>query len=364
MFVGVPVVFLWYACSMPVGMTVGMSRGMLVCVPVCVLVGMLVGMLAGVSLGVSGKGGIDVADDNEEGNFCETCGSPSGSRELLLEYEADLAHYETELAHYETELAQCEAELAQWQERAEAAEQRVRELEAQLAQTSPAAPVGTESKSPATGDEATLPPQHRPEKAHSADGFAYFGTYRNTAAGSDPIAWQVIKRTEAGVLLLAARGLDCRPYHDSAEPVSWDACALRRWLNEEFVSEAFSEEELSHLLPVDAVRSMSSPAPDLVSLLPTDVFEASEADSLGGKIRLCQPTPYAVSRGAFVNREEGEYWTGKCWWWLRPVDGGTACTEAPAVRSFGVLGERAADNQDVCVRPLIYVRRGPKREGR
>lgn len=47
------------------------------------------------------------------------------------------------------------------------------------------------------------------------------------------------------------------PYHDKKEAVTWEACALREWLNGEFL-DGFSEEELGRILVTD-VKNTENP---------------------------------------------------------------------------------------------------------
>lgn len=35
-------------------------------------------------------------------------------------------------------------------------------------------------------------------------------------------------------MLISKDCLDCEPYHDTLEPINWEYCSLRRWLNEDF----------------------------------------------------------------------------------------------------------------------------------
>ena len=53
------------------------------------------------------------------------------------------------------------------------------------------------------------------------------------------------------MLLLSKEALDRKPYHEKYEAATWERCTLRRWLNGEFLREAFSEEERERIILAD-----------------------------------------------------------------------------------------------------------------
>ena len=74
-----------------------------------------------------------------------------------------------------------------------------------------------------------------------------FGTYPQTADGTDktPIEWYVLdyREDEGRALLLSRYVLDAVSFNGKAGQVTWEECALRAWLNDEFLNTAFTEEE-------------------------------------------------------------------------------------------------------------------------
>ncbi len=75
-----------------------------------------------------------------------------------------------------------------------------------------------------------------------------FGTYEqdnDEENGKEPIYWIVAdKNTAPGYcILISEYGLDYKPYNDEDTDVTWETCSLRKWLNEDFYNEAFSDEE-------------------------------------------------------------------------------------------------------------------------
>ena len=75
-------------------------------------------------------------------------------------------------------------------------------------------------------------------------GIIEFGSYPYVADGTKkPIKWIILKKEKNKALLLSAFGIDAKPYNEEYEDVTWETCTLRKWLNEDFLDAAFTEEE-------------------------------------------------------------------------------------------------------------------------
>ena len=62
----------------------------------------------------------------------------------------------------------------------------------------------------------------------------------------EKLRWRVIDKKDNVVTLLSDRTIDCAPFHEEYESVSWSSSSLRRWLNDGnkgFLSKAFNENE-------------------------------------------------------------------------------------------------------------------------
>ncbi len=64
----------------------------------------------------------------------------------------------------------------------------------------------------------------------------------------EPIQWKVLNNDSDGVTLLAERNLDTSMYNRINTSQSWNESYLRKWLNEKFYSNAFSDEEKSLII--------------------------------------------------------------------------------------------------------------------
>ncbi len=187
-----------------------------------------------------------------------------------------------------------------------------------------------------------------------------FGTFEQDAKaenGKEEIEWLVLARENDRLLLISRCGLDCRPYNDPSnggeEPVSWENCTLRGWLNADFLNEAFTEEERLQI-PAVAVNADRNPHFDtdpgdstqdkvfLLSVPEAEKYFASDEE------RRCCPTDYARAKQCSVNDE-----TGACSWWLRSP--GEDPSGAANVTYSGSLGAAEAWKLFAAVRPVIWI---------
>ena len=167
----------------------------------------------------------------------------------------------------------------------------------------------------------------------------------------DPIVWRVLEVADGTALLLSDRCLDSVPYHMEYQDVFWEDSSIRQWLNGSeygepeasiyggcsFIEMAFTEEE-RQAIAVSVVSNANnyyfgtacgSGTHDRVFLLSEEeVFSSEKAkkygfyasDAVADTGRRMSPTPYAVSRGAWVS-EQGE--TAGVGFWLLRTNGYT-----------------------------------------
>lgn len=184
-----------------------------------------------------------------------------------------------------------------------------------------------------------------------------FGAYEqdnNTSNGKEDVEWLVLEVKDGKALVISKYALDCQPYNTSYTDVTWEACTLRRWLNNDFINAAFSAEEKA-IIPTVTVSSDKNPeystnsgnaTQDQVFLL--SITEANKYFS-SYSARQCEPTDYAVANGAW------EGYNGNCWWWLRSP--GDTQNYAATVGIGGGVGERDIYvNSDIyAVRPALWI---------
>ncbi len=146
-----------------------------------------------------------------------------------------------------------------------------------------------------------------------------FGSYEqdnNFGNGSEAIEWQVLEVKDGKALVISKYGLDCKPYNTLKTDITWETCSLRKWLNSDFINEAFGAKEQQNIA-VTKLSNQDNPktgtkggkdTEDKVFLL--DFVELrTYFDSDNAK--QCKATKYAIEKGATKDFQDN------CYWWLR-----------------------------------------------
>lgn len=151
-----------------------------------------------------------------------------------------------------------------------------------------------------------------------------FGAYEqdnDNSNGKEPIVWKVLAKEDTRILVISTDALDSQPYDTTKTNVTWDTCTLRKWLNNDFVKSAFSDDEIN-AIPVTTVQPDSNTeyrsdqgfaTQDKVFLLSAQ--EASRYFSSENDM-MCKATPFAAAQGAWA-RDDFEGITGYSRWRLR-----------------------------------------------
>lgn len=173
--------------------------------------------------------------------------------------------------------------------------------------------------------------------------------------GKEPIEWRVlaIDKSSEKALIISRYALTARCYHNGDTYPTWANSDIRRWLNGQFLRNAFTPEEQSVIL-----RSMlsSSDYEGIEGGLDTSdrVFLLSREEAAkyftGSADRLVKPTEYARSMGVGIANENG-----CCWWWLRTP--GTFSYDAGLVYAVGGIDHTGGNvkNTTIAVRPALWV---------
>lgn len=127
---------------------------------------------------------------------------------------------------------------------------------------------------------------------------------------------------------------DTYPFNDSYKDTSWSDCSLRQWLNGEFLSRAFTEQEMSAIEETDVKNAPNyyfgtdcgpdtkdrvfvlSESESLSSPLAVE-YGFSDSDSGNDAARRFRSTLYAKCRGAWWSPVDG--YRGTSFWFMRSV---------------------------------------------
>ena len=220
----------------------------------------------------------------------------------------------------------------------------------------------------AAPDPAAEPVQaaSHPEALKSPGAVVLFGTYPQTIDSTylTPIQWQVLAYdAEANrALLLSRYGLDVRQYHDKQANVTWEKSSLRKWLNSEFLENAFTPGEQAAILVTeldngaeqqgypDTLKKGGKKTKDQVFLLS---FAETGTYLRGHRAKQCAVTDYAFMKGAYT---DGKHFVGgrPAGMWMTRSPGKTQKGVA-AVDKAGYFSAQKADYEKLTVRPAVWV---------
>ena len=199
-------------------------------------------------------------------------------------------------------------------------------------------------------------------ETYSVGDIITFGHYPQTASGTDSTAieWRVLEVRDGKALLISRYALDCQQYHSSWKKVDWKDSSLRKWLNGDFMDQAFVPSEKKKIVTMEVSAEPNpkhgTPAGNstkdnvfLLSIAETEKYFISDAD------RRCAPTEYAKAQG--VGTDKNALADGKpaCQWWLRSP--GSRSDSAVRVQSTGTIPyEGSAVSLGLTgVRPAIWI---------
>ena len=141
--------------------------------------------------------------------------------------------------------------------------------------------------------------------------------------GPEAIEWLVLEVSTDDILVISRYGLDVQPYNEEYKEygsVTWEKCTLRRWLNEEFYENAFSESEKKMISLTynnnneDGAWRQLDNGNDTVDQIFLLSYKEAYRFFVDDEARRLKPSVYAYQKGAF--RSDFGYTV----WWSRLVE--------------------------------------------
>ena len=181
--------------------------------------------------------------------------------------------------------------------------------------------------------------------------YILFGSYPQNGTEKEPIRWIIIKKEENIVTLITEKILTNfmydRYYSD------YKTSAVRKYIHDEFIPQAFTQEELDIILPTqleDVIDKVFIPSTD-------------ELRSLTREERIRKVTPHAYSNKAssypaYTKKEK--YLEGNGWYWTRtpykPPYNPRNDRQVWYVEYNGGLNFRVTVGHDIGIVPLIRLK--------
>lgn len=223
----------------------------------------------------------------------------------------------------------------------------------------------------------TVDPEFEPFREVAS--YVTFGSYEqdnNEENGREPVEWIVLDYDAVNnrALLLSRYGLDVQPFNTEDTNTTWEKCTLRTWLNGTFLNNAFTAEERERILLTKVDNSIrqgynswfpcGNNTQDQIFLL--SYAEANEYLGVTWKDgnnmnSRAAPTAYAMKQGAYTSySDETVDGIAAGRWWLRSIE--DICPKfAYYVFYDGSLCSSNVDDDDVCVRPAMWIDLGADR---
>lgn len=181
------------------------------------------------------------------------------------------------------------------------------------------------------------------------------GNYPQSSKNPEPIEWVVldVNKDENKALVLSRCCLDCKPYNREYLNITWAESTLRKWLNNDFLNQAFSAEEQQK------IQSTANTNPDngngdggfdtidkIFCLGKDDYIQFVQGKSFS----FAHCTNYAVMNGAYTETNDN----GRLgWWWLRSP--GDSNFHALLVKNYDQFSRNFINDFGVAVRPACYI---------
>ena len=204
-----------------------------------------------------------------------------------------------------------------------------------------------------------------------------FGMYEqdnNTSNGKEYIDWLVLDIKDGKALVISKYLLDEQEYNTEYEPVTWENCTLRKWLNNEFLNNAFTVAE-KDIIPIVTVSADKNPeyntepgnaTTDKAFLLSfTEIVKYMPIIEKAGDT---SATQYAISKADYIDNKNPNYWlrtpgeTQKSTMYIRNDDYihynayiSGKYDDIGNVSLYDVIGHDSVTSNDLPVRPSMWI---------
>ena len=197
-----------------------------------------------------------------------------------------------------------------------------------------------------------------PSRNYSTGESITFGSYEqdgDLSNGNEPIEWIVLDSNDHGTLVLSYYALGYESFsNDRTEGHVWKDSVLRKWLNKDFYSSAFSSDEQNLILTTKLSNSGNS-------VHGTDGGEDTEdrvfvlsIDEVKEYVNHNRRITYITWHSRVNNGLTDPIHSNGCWWWLRSP--GETTKKAAYVDGSGHIGTKGNwINLNLCVRPAMYL---------
>ena len=177
----------------------------------------------------------------------------------------------------------------------------------------------------------------------------YFGNYNGMK-----IRWRVLNVTDDDAFLVSDKTLATKAYNDERASITWKDCSLRKWLNEDFYNDSFSDTEKG-MIKLTTLVNDGNPDPnfgidggedteDYVFIL--SIYDINQLD-------YGFPNQYWVSSDTRTVQNSNDE---EVWWWLRTP--GVTEENASCISEYGNVFDSygyLVNKDDGGIRPALHI---------
>ena len=202
-------------------------------------------------------------------------------------------------------------------------------------------------------------------------GKVQFGQYPQGTNGEvQPLMWRILAVENGRALLITDKLIDYVKYNEKLVDVTWETCTLRKWMNNDFISKAFSSSQQAQIATVTN-RNPDNPkngtkggnaTQDRIFALSIDEAKKYFRDD---NDRMAALTEYAKKQGLYIfddtiakeNGWKNSLPTGEKtgWWWLRSPGGNYSDTAGVGFRWRHRAICYSVNSIGVAVRPAFWL---------
>ena len=192
----------------------------------------------------------------------------------------------------------------------------------------------------------------------------FWGKYEqnnNISDGTEPIEWIVLNKSETKILVISKYALDCQPYHNADQAVTWENSSIRNWLNTTFYDSAFPQKSqqtiVSTLIKTDNNGENGTyggnSTYDKIFLLELGEVKHFFATSEKREVSITEYARFLSNPNAQLSMSS--------WWWTRTP--GRTQKDAAMISPSGIIDTSGyTATMDFYVRPAMWIDISPTNE--
>lgn len=171
------------------------------------------------------------------------------------------------------------------------------------------------------------------------------------------IEWLVLDVKDDNLLLITLDCIDALPYNNERKKLTWENSDIRKWLNEDFIEMAFSEEEKDLILTTELENPDNKRNGGAIggNITEDKIFFLSHDEILkyfpNGLNIHTEPTARVEKELLKLNIDGRENW----WWWTRSPGLGQDMATAVNGVTFGIADDGLVVSEKCGVRPAMWI---------